>query len=296
LKGTFFSLKAKALLSALLIMSACFLLQIQIAGGESVSTITSLTTKTQQITVPIYSQSPTATTTLSETGTSTLFSLTTFTVQAVQPHTCWYYDFYYNASAGDRLQGEWTSSYVINFYIMSDSDLAQFKYCGGKHPSYLAVQMTKSYSLDWRAPKDETLHFVFENYAQGSDLASNRIVTFALHKFGALPYASTFYTTVYIPSTHATTVTTSSLYYSTQPSPLSGITAGGNSWATAIIIVVVLAAIVLAFLVRRRRKPVEPRPSTPKVEEPTQKLFCINCGAELRPKSKFCDKCGTAQS
>lgn len=27
-----------------------------------------------------------------------------------------------------------------------------------------------------------------------------------------------------------------------------------------------------------------------------EKQFCMNCGAELRPKSKFCNKCGSAQS
>jgi ribosomal protein L40E len=33
---------------------------------------------------------------------------------------------------------------------------------------------------------------------------------------------------------------------------------------------------------------------TRQAEKGTQ--FCINCGAELPPKSKFCNKCGSAQA
>jgi ribosomal protein L40E len=66
----------------------------------------------------------------------------------------------------------------------------------------------------------------------------------------------------------------------------------------------VLVGITVIFL--RRRRPtltpqpvqVEPTPVQPQVSRTvlSDKQFCLNCGAELPLKSKFCNKCGFAQS
>ena len=69
-----------------------------------------------------------------------------------------------------------------------------------------------------------------------------------------------------------------------------------------LLVAVVFANIVLAFLLARRANGpelTEPKPTTSvaqKAEEVTGKLFCINCGAELPPQSKFCSSCGTSQT
>jgi ribosomal protein L40E len=285
----------RALLSVLLVVSACFLVQMQIAGGQSYSVSTSSSTRTQQVTIPIYSVSTVATSTQTVTGTRTVFSLTTFVVQGVQPRACWRYRFSFNATAGDRLLGNWASNYVINFYIMSDSDYAQFKYCGVPHGSYLTIDMAKSYSIDWTVPKDGRLNFLFENYAEGSDVESDRTVTFALQKIGALSSTSTVLTTLSLPSVYSTTVTAISLY-TTQIPPLSAITASSGSLMTVLgVVVIILVAVVLLFLLTRT-KGAKTKPVAPKMATTTQKSFCINCGAELPANSKFCNKCGTAQS
>jgi len=268
------------------------------AGGQSYSTITTLTTTTKQVTVPIFSQSAATTTTLTRTGTSTIYSLTSFTVQGAEPRKCYIRSFSYDASAGDVMQGKWTSNYVINFYILSASDYGTYKTCEqplGRSSTYLAVSWATSYSLNWVVPESGTVYFVFENYATGSDTSVERTVSFTLYKIGALASASTLYTTVGIPSVDTTTVTLTSISYSTLP---SSVLASAN-WITLLAaVVVVVGAILLVLLLTRRArltkaKAKESRPSG--AEKIAGKVFCMNCGAELPSRSKFCNKCGSSQ-
>jgi ribosomal protein L40E len=60
------------------------------------------------------------------------------------------------------------------------------------------------------------------------------------------------------------------------------------------VAIVVLAAIVVSFcwgLISGRRR-MKPAAAIGGVEV----QFCINCGAKLPPESKFCNKCGSAQT
>jgi ribosomal protein L40E len=218
----------------------------------------------------------------------------TVTVEGVQPRKCFTFSFIYTkASAGERLQGKWTSNYAINFYVMSESDYARYRYCGRPESSYLTVEWQTSYSLDWVVPQDGPVRFIFENYAQGTDMSVERIVTFTLYKVGPLAIASTLYTTVAIPSVDTTTVTLTSISYSTLPSSML---AGANWITLSLLAAVVLGAIVLAFLLTRRTRLATAKESRPSgAETIVEKVFCINCGAELPARSKFCNKCGSSQ-
>lgn len=240
----------RAFFSIVLLLSVIMLMLASSVGGQGITRNTSWATTTQQVTIPIFSQSPVSTTTLTRTGTSTIYSPTTVTLQGSAPGTCHLYDFTYNGSAGDLFQGKWSSNYVINFYIISDSDYANNKwYCGGTHPSYLPVIMQTSYSLNWMAPKSEKLHFIFENYAEGPDVSADRTVSFTLYKIGALSSSSTIYTIVSIMSERTKTLTLSSIYHSTPPSPLLS---PENSVTPDLLAAFVVGAILLVLLLTRR--------------------------------------------
>jgi hypothetical protein len=92
--------------------------------------------------------------------------------------------------------------------------------------------------------------------------------------------------------------TPSSVYSSTvQTSPWSGVP---TSYLESLVVIVVLGAIAVSLcwgLISGRRA----RKSTEKegiIKAKTEKgvQFCINCGSELQPESKFCHKCGSAQT
>ena len=220
-----------------------------------------------------------------------------------------------------RANGQATA--VINFYIMTDSDYAHFNLCGAPPSStYITVPMAQSYSISWVAPRTETEYFVFENYATGSQSSNDVTLIFTLYKTGTLQSYSTMYTTVSIPSVATNTVTLSSLYYSIPALPIPPITQAptnnqnkqvpffevNTSWLLPLLVVAV-AAIVTFILVANALPRIRSGTSEPKVTEPKPaisvsqsaektagKLFCINCGAELPPKSQFCNKCGSAQA
>jgi ribosomal protein L40E len=107
--------------------------------------------------------------------------------------------------------------------------------------------------------------------------------------------------TIPYPATLTQTLTT----YSIEQVPFLQANA---SWLIPVLVLAV-AAIVTFILVayalhRRRSGTTEPKLTELKpvisvaqsAEKATERLFCINCGADLPPKSKFCDKCGSAQA
>jgi ribosomal protein L40E len=62
---------------------------------------------------------------------------------------------------------------------------------------------------------------------------------------------------------------------------------------------VVLGAIVVGSILisrKRARMPANARESISKMKAEKGVQFCINCGAELPGDSRFCNKCGSAQS
>jgi hypothetical protein len=270
------------------------------AGSQSLTTITSVTTTTHQVTSTSYRTSAVKTTTATYTATLAIFNPTTVTVDAAKPRTCYIRSFRYNGTAGQRLQGKWTSNYVINFYVMSESDYANYKYCGEPGSTYVTIEMATAYSLNWIVPTSEALRFIFENYAAGSDLASARTVTFALYKVGPQSSVSVLYSTTSARLTIESTVTLTSLHYSTVNQPLviqTGPAAPSMPPIALMIVGIVIGIIlVVAIVAVLKREKTGSSGKRRRRKLGKERNFCINCGAELPLKSKFCNKCGSAQS
>jgi hypothetical protein len=280
-------------LSAVLLLAVTILALTPIAGSQSLTTITSLTTATRQMTSTSYSTTAVRTTTATSTVTAALYSLTTFTVDAAKPRTCYTYYFTHDGVEGERLQGKWTSNYIINFYVMSESNYAKYKYCGQPGSTYLKVEWHTSYSLNWLVPDSGVVYFIFENYAVGTDVASERTISFELYEVGSQSMTSVLYSTTTAELILKSTETSSSISYSTIQSSLEGITSP-VSLAAIGVIAGVLIVVAIVTILKRQKKTAAPKTRKPsKVEK--GKYFCINCGAELPGGSKFCSKCGSSQ-
>jgi hypothetical protein len=281
-------------LSALLLLAVSVVVLAPMAGSQTLTTITSLTTATHEVTSTSYSTAAVRTTTATSTVNETILSLTTFTVESAEPRVCHTYHFTYDAFAGERLQGRWTSNYVINFYLLSESNYAKYKYCTQPGPTYIKITSARSYSLNWVVPENGTLYFVFENYASGSLLSEGRTVSFELYTVGPQTSTSVQYSTASAESVLRSTVTLSSVYYSTVQSTAEGITSSTTLMVIGLVVGILIVITILIIMKRQKR------PVLAKTEKPSsvgeQKRFCINCGAELPPGSKFCTKCGSTQN
>jgi ribosomal protein L40E len=288
------------LLSALLLLAVSALVLTPMAGSQSLTTITSLTTATSLMKSTSYHTFAVQTTTATSTVTSAIYTAGTFTVQGVKPRQCFGTYFTYDALAGEKLQGKWTSNYVINFYVMPESSYAKFKYCGQPGSTYITMEMATSYSLSWVVPTDGRVYFYFENYASGSDTASARTVTFELYKIGPASRTSLIYSTTSAQMTLESTAILTSVLYSTlnQPVVLQTGTAAPSMSPTALMIIgIVIGIIAVAVIVAisKRKRATATSSKTPLAEKREERGFCINCGAELPPSSKFCNKCGSSQ-
>jgi hypothetical protein len=192
------------------------------------------------------------------------------------------------------VQGKWVSDYVLNFYILSESNYAKWKYCGDPGSTYVTVEMAKSYSVNFVLPITGTIYFAFENYAAGSDTASSRTVSFSLYRMDVQSVTSTLYSTWRSQIIFGMTSTVISLQYSTIQPAL-----GGGSSYLIILVVAALAVIIVAAIVmasrRRAGRRVSIEPKGSQAVTGIEKQFCVNCGAQLAPNSKFCTKCGTHQ-
>jgi hypothetical protein len=283
----------RSFFSTVLILSAVLLLLTSTVGSQSLTTITSWTTVTSQSTSTSSGRTAVATSTGTQTVNSSIVSFRTFTVQGVQPRHCYFHSFTYDGTAGDRVQGKWKSDYVLNFYILSESSYDKWKYCGEPGSTYVRVEMANSYTVNFVLPETGRVYFVFENYAAGSDTASSRTVTFLLYRMDAQSVTSTLYSTWSSQMVLGITNTMTSLQYSTIQPALGGASSYLIILVAAVLAVVIVAAVLMISRGRAaRRASAEPRSQA--VIGPV-KQFCVNCGADLTPNSKFCTKCGTSQ-
>ena len=100
----------------------------------------------------------------------------------------------------------------------------------------------------------------------------------------------------------STTRTTTSIT-STTPTTSGTVTPNRTgavpSYIEYLAVIVVLGAIVVGSILisrKRARTPANARESISKMKDEKGVQFCINCGSKLQPESKFCNKCGSAQT
>jgi hypothetical protein len=261
------------------------------AGSQSLTTITSWTTVTGQVTSTSYRTFAVATT--SVTSTSTATHNYTFTIPAQLARHCYFT--YWNATfrAGDRVVGKViVVSNTIDFYIMSNAQLQSFNHspCDEEGTGYVKALDIKSYVVDWVVPADGEYNLVFFSY---SPSVSKPKITgfFAVQYMHSQLVASTVYSQTGATTVSTSTRTLTSVYYSTVQNPLGGIASPLSLIIVGVIVgIIVVVVAVVAFPKRRKGPGAKP------LETKEQKRFCINCGAELPANSKFCNKCGSAQN
>lgn len=90
---------------------------------------------------------------------------------------------------------------------------------------------------------------------------------------------------------------------STTPTTSGTVTANRTvavpSYIEYLAVIVVLGAIGVSSILisrKRARMPTKAKDSASKMKAEKGMQFCINCGSKLRPESKFCNKCGSAQT
>jgi hypothetical protein len=99
-------------------------------------------------------------------------------------------------------------------------------------------------------------------------------------------------TTTSITSTTSTTPTTSGTVTANR-------TVAVPSYIEYLAVIVVLGAIAVGSILisrKRARMPTKAEESTSKMKAEKGVQFRINCGSKLQPESKFCKKCGSAQT
>jgi hypothetical protein len=255
------------------------------------TTITSWTTATGQVTSTSYRTFAVATTSVTSMSTDT--HNYTFTIPAQLARHCYFTYGNQTFKAGDRVVGKViVVSNTIDFYIMSRTQLVAFNHspCDQEGTAYVKALDIKSYVVDWVVPADGEYDFVFFSY---SPSASKPQITgsFAVQYIHSQLVASTVYSQTSVTTVSANTRTLTSVYYSTLQNPLGVI--ASPFWLMIIgVIVGIIVVVVAVVAIPKRRKGAGAKP----LETKEQKRFCINCGAELPAYSKFCSKCGSAQS
>jgi hypothetical protein len=287
---TILRIALKVLFSTVLILSAVLLLFTSTVGSQSLTTITSWTTATGQVTSTSYRTFAVATTSVTSMSTDT--HNYTFTIPAQLARHCYYN--YVNATfkAGDRVVGKViVVSNTVDFYIMSKAQLLTFNHspCDQEGTGYVKAIDIKSYVVDWVVPTDGEYNFIFSSY---SPSMSKPQITgfFAVQYLHSQLVASTVYSQTGVTTVSANTRTLSSVYYSTVQNPLEGITSPSSLMIIGAVVGILVVVALVAISKRRKGT------STKPVETKGQKHFCINCGAELPANSKFCNKCGSAQT
>jgi ribosomal protein L40E len=282
----------QVLFSILLLLSLIPLLSAPIVISQNVSTVTNTS----------YSYSVTS----YVTSTSSLFVSIQFTVTA----HCHYSYYPFNASGlkGTEIFGGVLTSSKMDFYIMTGNQYSDFTSAGGRTcqgiPAsglVVAKGVTSAYAIDWVVPPNEgTYYFIFAN-----PYALDATVQFGLWK--QAPVTELAYVTSLIVWTETRTATPTATQSSATPT-LSSVysstlqTSPGLARPTTYIeylaVIVVLGAIAVGAILisgKRARKPTAAK-ETSEAKTKKEVQFCINCGAELPRDSKFCNKCGSAQS
>jgi hypothetical protein len=264
---------------------------------------------------------PSASTQALSTTTSTFVGYSdTFSVQGAAGYpdkTCYYkYVSIGPEWNGYKIFGSISATNSISFGILSSAQY--YQYANGPGWRGAVCKFTaqslfspgtrlSQYSFNWTVPDSgDTYYFVFFN---PNDVDVQ--VTFELWTISVstITSTSTRQSSLLQSSARLTSSTQVSLTQGNQPAQLAQPSAFQNLPPAVLLVVavIIIGIVIVSALVLSGRRAGKPpaakdtgvvRPEVTEMprqaEEGTQ--FCINCGAKLPPKSKFCNRCGTAQT
>jgi hypothetical protein len=253
---------------------------------------------------------PSASPLVSPTTSTSMAYSNTFSIQGASGYpdkTCYYHAIELGTGwEGTKLYGSVAATNGISFGILNSVQYNQYitgpgwrgAICKFTAQSVLSpgTRITQ-YSFNWTVPNSDTYCFVFFN---PNDV--NVQITFDVWTIVVSTISST---STRQSSTRLTPSTQASVTQGNQPAQQAQPSASNLPPVVLLVAAVIIIGIVIvgALVVSGRRagkaqdrgvvRP-EVTQMPRQVEEGTQ--FCINCGAKLPPKSKFCNKCGTAQT
>jgi len=218
---------------------------------------------------------------------------------------------------GTEFFGSVTATLPIQFAIMNQAQYNTFSShtykanaCRLAAEAVVYQGSVTNYSLDWVVPDGDTYYFIFFNPNSATTSVTFTMLT-TLRATSQSSTPTTYKPTNTVPTTSVTPIPTQTSASSTPALPIPPVTINPQSnygWLLPVL-VVAIAGIVTFMVVayawpRIHSGTTEPKVTAPKptksvvqtAEKAAGKQFCLNCGAELPPKSKFCNKCGSIQS
>lgn len=220
--------------------------------------------------------------------------------------------FAFVAAPGDTITGTIVStnpSMIV--YILTEQELSAWEAGNSCDPRQdnppVGVQwadgsrtnLLQQVNLDWTAPVAGQYFLLVETFSLFSILTVDVSTPYSGVITQVLSVLATSSSEVQITS--STEAPINGYSESITPSQSYNTASQSNHTSQLALALAVVAAVVIgaAFLYSRRKqqpkitKAEKVEPQTEKVMPP--KNFCIECGSELRPNSKFCDNCGTKQ-
>jgi hypothetical protein len=229
-----------------------------------------------------------------------------WTQSGVGVHYCWITDYHFEAEAGQTVTGTIIADQhdTLAVYLLSDQQYATWSKA---HPNY-CDPANNNVDVLWYAGSNSRVTqanvqyivkesgkywFLVETYSSKEVVITLNLSTQYGQTTTMVLYSTLFSTAVYPFTQTATSVMTQQL----PQSPLNFGSSGMLMPATGIVIVILLA--LIGYIALRRRKgggmtrgKLSATPETPKSVD----QFCISCGSKLSQGSKFCNRCGTAQT